>query len=183
MWAIQVEEINSPKSVKPVKWILITTKKVNSVSGAKTIVRYYVLRWLIERFHYILKSGAQVTQLQLGTPKRVLKAIAAYSISAVNIMRINYLARVHPQWTIKQIGVSELEYKALYLYAHINIDERLKFNPLQPPSIREFVITIARLEGFTNYSNQTFPGLKVFWRGWNTYQTIVKSYQSFTQND
>lgn len=183
MWAIQVEEINPPKNIKPVKWILITTKKISSVSMAKTIVRYYVLRWLIERFFYILKSGAQVTELQLGTSQRVLKAIAAYSISAINIMRINYLARVHPQWTIKQIGVSELEYKALYLYAHANIDERLKFNPMHPPTTKDFVITIARLGGFTNFSNQPYPGLKVFWKGWNIFQTIVKAYQAFLSND
>ncbi len=98
MWAIQVEEINPPKSIKPVKWILLTTKKISSISMAKTIVRYYVLT-------------------------------------------------------------------------------------MHPPSIKDFVITIARLGGFTNFSNQPYSGLKVFWRRWNTFQTIVKSYQSFLSNE
>ncbi|MEM9681264.1 MAG: IS4 family transposase [Bacteroidota bacterium] len=182
-WAIQVEETNPPKGIKPVKWILLSSKKVKSIAMAKTIVRYYELRWIIERFHYILKVGAKVTQLQLSTTERVLNAVAAYSISAVNIMRINYLARVHPDWDIDQIGVTELEYKALYSYASSNIDKKLKFDPVHPPTIREFVITIARLGGFTDFSNQPHPGLKVFWRGWNTFQTIVKSYRAFFSNE
>lgn len=182
-WVVQVEEKNPPKNIKSVKWILLTSKEVDNISIAKTIVRYYVLRWLIERFHYILKIGAQVTELQLSTPERILNAVAAYSISAVNIMRLNYLARVHPQWTIDEVGISALEYKALYTYAHINIDRRLTFDPKHPPSIKDFVFTIARLGGFTNFSNQPYPGLKVFWRGWNIFQTILKSYQAFADNE
>ena len=182
-WAIQVEEKTPPKGVKPVKWILLTSKEIQRISMAKTIVRYYELRWLIERFFYILKVGAQVTQLQLKTPNRVLKVIAAYSISAVNIMRINYLARVHPDWKVDEIGIGQLECKALYKYARINIDNRLKFDPMHPPSVKEFVWTIARLGGFTNFSNQEHPGLKVFWRGWNVFQTVVKSYKAFLSDD
>ncbi len=179
LWLLQIEEINPPKGKKGVKWILLSTKAIQSVAQAKTIVRYYELRWLIERFHFILKSGTQVTQLQLKTPKRILNAVSAYSISAVNLMRINYLAREYPQWSIYEIGITNSEYQALYQYAHVNMDKRLTFNPNAPPTLKEFVITIARLGGFTNFSNQDHPGLKTFWRGWNTYQTILKTFFTF----
>ena len=66
-------------------------------------------------------------------------------------MRLNYLARAHPKWTIDEIGISTLEHKALYIYAQINVDSRLKFDPIHPPSIKDFVFTIARLGGFTNF--------------------------------
>lgn len=182
LWAIQVEEPNPPKGIKPIKWILLTSKEVTSVSIAKTIVRYYELRWLVERFHYVLKVGAGVTDLQLETPQRILKAVAAYSISAVNIMRMNYFARNHPQNTVDQIGISTLEYKALYTYARANLDSKLSYDPKRPPPIGEFVSIIAQIGGFTNYSNQPHPGLKVFWRGWRTFQTIVKSYEAFSSD-
>ena len=77
LWAIKVEEPNPPKGIKPVKWILLSSKEITNTSIAKTIVRYYELRWLIERFHYVLKVGAGVTDLQLETPQRILKAVAA----------------------------------------------------------------------------------------------------------
>jgi len=179
LWAIQVEEPNPPKGIKPIKWILLTSKEITSASIAKTIVRYYELRWLVERFHYVLKVGAGVTDLQLETPQRILKAVAAYSISAVNIMRMNYFARTHPKKAVDQIGISTLECKALYTYASANLDSRLSYDSKHPPPIGEFVSIIAQIGGFTNYSNQPHPGLKVFWRGWKTFQTIVKSYEAF----
>ncbi len=178
LWAVQVAEINPPKGTKPVKWTLLTTKEVASVPDAKTIVRYYELRWVVERFFYILKVGAGVEQLQLTTAKRVLNAVAAYSICAVNLMRVNYLARQHPDWEIARIGVAEWEHEALYRYAGANIDGRIRFNPKDPPTIREFVTTIGRLGGFTNFNKQPFPGLKTFWRGMRAYQIILKTFQS-----
>jgi len=175
-WAIQLEEINAPKGKKPVKWILLSTKAVVTIADAKKIIKYYELRWIIERFHYMLKSCAKITDLQLKTPKRILNAIATYSVSVVNLMRINYIAREHPDWTTEQIGIPTIECQVLYKYANATIDKRLNFNPDQPPTVKEFVITIARIGGFTNFSNQNLPGLKTFWRGWNTYQTILKSF-------
>ena len=64
---------------KGVEWFLLSTKPVEGTGAAKMVVRYYGLRWLIERFHYILKSGANVMDFQLKTPERVLNAVAAYS--------------------------------------------------------------------------------------------------------
>lgn len=178
---LQVEETNPPKGKKGVKWILLSTKPIKTISEAKTIIRYYELRWLIERFHYILKSGGQVTKLQLKDSKRILNAVSTYSVSAINLMRMNYLAREHPELNIYQAGVSSQEYRILYLYVNKNMDKRLEFKKDDPPSIREYVIVIARLGGFMKYNskNSVLPGLKTFWRGWIKYEEIKQTYYTF----
>jgi hypothetical protein len=46
-------------------WKLLTSLPVDTVQEAQQIVYYYHLRWLIERFHFVLKSGCKVEELQL----------------------------------------------------------------------------------------------------------------------
>lgn len=45
-------------------------------------MRWYSYRWLIERYHYVLKSGCGIEKLQLETAERLEMALATYSIVA-----------------------------------------------------------------------------------------------------
>jgi len=67
--AIEVREINPPQDIdKPIKWVLLTTLDVDIQQQAEQIIAYYILRWLIERFFYLLKTGgSNVEELQLKT--------------------------------------------------------------------------------------------------------------------
>lgn len=176
LWVIQAKEINPPKGAKPANWILLTSHPVESLSQAKQFIRYYTLRWLVERFHYILKQGAEVEELQLETPHRLKNAISTYSVAACNIMRINYLARECPQRSIFEAGITKQEYEALYQYLHHFVDKRLNYDPLNPPNLEEFVAKIAQLGGYIKSKRQAHPGLKTMWRGFRKYQLILKTY-------
>ena len=46
------------------EWILFTTKSVTNKKEALTILDAYKKRWLIERFHYTLKSGFKVEEMR-----------------------------------------------------------------------------------------------------------------------
>jgi hypothetical protein len=173
---IQASEINPPKGVKPANWTLLTSHAIESLAEAKQFIRYYALRWLIERFFYILKQGAKVEELQLGTPQRLKNAIATYSVVACNIMRANYLARHHPQLSIFEAGITLQEYEALYQYLHHFVDKRLSYDPLKPPNISQFVEKIAQLGGYIKSKRQPYPGLKTMWRGVKKYELIFKIY-------
>lgn len=183
LWAVQVEEINPPKGYKPIQWILLTTYPINTLADALRINRYYVLRWIVERFHYTLKSGAKVKELQLKTPQRVLNAIAAYSISVVNVMRINYLARIYPETNAIEAGFEIWHLKVLFAYVKAHINKRIFFDENDPPNIRQTVILIARMGGFTNFSNQPFPGLKTFWKGWNNFNLAINTVFAINVNE
>jgi hypothetical protein len=52
---------------KPIRWLLLTTLAIDSFEQAWQCVRWYSFRWLIERFHFIFKSGCRIEQLQLET--------------------------------------------------------------------------------------------------------------------
>jgi len=43
-------------------------------------LRWYSYRWLIERYHYVLKSGCRIEQLQLESADRIHRALATYTM-------------------------------------------------------------------------------------------------------
>ena len=68
--AILVTEDEPPLGVEPITWLLLTTLSINNLEDVKQYVRWYSYRWLIERYHYVLKSGCQIEKLQLKTAQR-----------------------------------------------------------------------------------------------------------------
>ncbi|NER26042.1 MAG: transposase [Symploca sp. SIO1C2] len=84
--AILAIEENPPIGEKAVCWLLLTTLSVNSLSEASRCLLWYSYRWLIERFHYVLKSGCHLEELQLETADRIQRAIATYGIVAWRLL-------------------------------------------------------------------------------------------------
>jgi hypothetical protein len=60
MTVIYVKEENPPKGIEAIEWFLMTGDGVESCHAAYEMVGYYIQRWKIERFHYVLKSGCKI---------------------------------------------------------------------------------------------------------------------------
>ena len=74
--AILVTEADPPAGQEPLCWLLLTTLPVETFLQAEQCVRWYRLRWLIERYHFVLKSGCRLEDLQLETALRLERALA-----------------------------------------------------------------------------------------------------------
>ncbi|NEO80155.1 transposase [Moorena sp. SIO4G3] len=61
---LAVEE-EPPLSEEPISWLLLTNLPISNCSQAIRYVKWYSYRWLIERYHYTLKSGCGLEKLQL----------------------------------------------------------------------------------------------------------------------
>ena len=168
----------SPKTGKEVVWRLLSSKPVHTFEQARTMLQHYVHRWLIERFHYVLKSGAHIEELQLDTMKRILNAIALYSGLACHHMRLNYYARTEPDTTIDQAGISQEEHQALYVYANQVLKAGLTFNPDNPPTVYKYTRLIGRIGGFKPSKRQPLPGLKTLWRGVVEFNRVLDMFKA-----
>jgi hypothetical protein len=93
---VRITEVNPPNGCEPIEWILATSLPLESVSDIMTVVEYYVQRWKIERFHYVLKSGVGAERIQQRTYERIKPVLFIYSIIALHIMKITYLGRTSP---------------------------------------------------------------------------------------
>jgi hypothetical protein len=163
-------EENPPTGITPIEWLLLTTLEVNNFDEATCRIRWYTYRWLIERYHYVLKSGCRIEQLQLKTADRIKKALATYSIVAWRLLWLTYQARENPLLPCDTI-LETHEWQSLYCHFH-------HFSTLEePPSMKQAVIWIAQLGGFLARRHDGFPGVKTLWRGLQRLHDIASTWK------
>ncbi|MGY3387562.1 hypothetical protein ACVWW6_000153 [Bradyrhizobium sp. USDA 3311] len=68
---IHAEERGTPKNRKKIDWKLITDLPVGSRTDVIEKLEWYGLRWKIEVFHKILKSGCKAEESKLRTAQRL----------------------------------------------------------------------------------------------------------------
>ena len=156
---IRVFEVSPPEGVEAIEWFLMTNLEIQNINDVINVVKYYKQRWKIERFHFVLKSGCKIENIQQRSVEKIDIMILMYSIIAIHIMQITFLARTAPDTSCDLI-FSELEWKTLYRAANHTQSE-----PAHPPTISEAVLMLAKLGGFVGAKSDGYPGLKVIWIG------------------
>jgi hypothetical protein len=159
LYAVLAKEINPPLTDEPIKWFLLTTLPVTNLEEAVEKIGWYRQRWMIERFHFVLKSGCKVEELQLENDVRLKNAIAIYLVVAWRLTWILYQSRETPEAPCSII-LETHEWQSLYC-----IVNKTKVPPKNSPSLQEAVMLIARLGGFLGRKSDGQPGVKVLWRG------------------
>jgi hypothetical protein len=169
--AIYVEEINSkhPKE-EQLKWILLTTMDIKSVDDAIVYIYYYTLRWLIERYHFVLKSGCYIEKLQLKKEERLAKALAIYSIIAWRLLWLTYESRKDENQDAT-VFFSDIEWK----YLKLTIGKSKDFSKI--PTLKEITLMLALLGGYMNRKSDSPPGVKILWRGYRKLQERVIGFK------
>ena len=94
---VHVHETSEPKDDEPVEWFLLTTCEVSTPNLAEQMLRWYCLRWRIEDWHRVLKSGCAIEKLQHKTAARLQRTIAINLVIAWRIMLLTLLGRECPQ--------------------------------------------------------------------------------------
>lgn len=175
MFFILAEEECPPEGVQPIRWILASTMPVESLDDAVRMIGWYVFRWRIERFHYVLKSGCGIEKLELETVERMRRALATYSIVAWRLLWLTYAARETPDVSC-EIVLPPREWKLLYGLTH-----RGQCVPEEPPTLREAVHWIARLGGFLGRRHDGEPGVKTLWRGMKRFHDVLEAIPSLRE--
>jgi hypothetical protein len=172
--AILAQEENPPAGEKAVSWLLLTTLPVLNYTDACDCLEKYAYRWLIERFHYVLKSGCGVEELQLETAERMEKAIFTYAIVAWRLLWLTYEARKNPDKKIDEVDevLDEQEWKVLYL-----VTQKKKALSIESPTLKEVVRLRASLGGFLGRKGDGEPGVLTLWRGWQRLKDMMIVWQ------
>ena len=164
LFLLDVIEENPPTGEEPIHWMLTTTMEVKTPDEAIEKVQWYMYRWRIERFHYILKTGAfNVEKLQFETFPRFKKAITMFSIVAWRILFTTYQAREHPQDDASILFSKEellvLCYKEKKIKTTMTCQEAIK--------------ALAKLGGYLARNHDGPPGVKTLWLGFQALQYIL----------
>ncbi|MDH3242819.1 MAG: IS4 family transposase [Alphaproteobacteria bacterium] len=116
LWAIHIREPSPPPNEQPIEWFLLTTCDIAGDEQAQQCIRWYTLRWRIEDWHRVLKSGCRIEELAHQTAERLKRAIAINLVIAWRIMLMTLLGRECPELPA-EVLFSDLEITVLRAYA------------------------------------------------------------------
>jgi hypothetical protein len=172
---VEVREINvSDEAQHPIHWVLLTTLPVDTLAMAQRIVRFYTYRWLVERFHYVLKSGGcHFEDSQLRTVEALHRLLGICSRVAWRLLWLTYQARQTPDAPCT-VALSDIEWQALTAFVACS-----SLPAASPPTLNYAVRAIAKLGGFVARKSDGDPGVKTLWRGWQRLQDIVATWMLF----
>lgn len=157
---VHAKERGKPKknNRKLIDWKLITDLPVRSLKDAKEKLQWYALRWKIEMFHKVLKSGCKAEESKLRTAERLVNLISVFCIVSWRIFWMTMLNRTTPN-APPSLALTDTEIRLL---DHLVSD---KSEPKSHKSISRYIIKVARLGGYLARANDPAPGNLVMWRG------------------
>ena len=154
---IHAIERGTPKDRAPIAWKLITDLSVTRKAEAIEKLEWYALRWNIETFHKVLKSGCRTEDSKLRSAERLANLIAMMCILAWRVLWLCKLNRVSP----------DLPASLVFTETEIELLEHLvpvKESP-ERKTVGDFLIRLAKLGGYLGRTRDAPPGNMVLWRG------------------
>ena len=135
---------------KALTWVLLTSLPIETPEQVQRVVRFYALRWRVERLHFTLKSGAlNVEQLQFGDVHTLTNALAFYSVVAWQLLALTYALRHDPMQPAERLFEGD----------DLALLQRLARKPIH--SVQAAALALSKLVGFTPSKKQPLPGVKV----------------------
>ncbi len=150
--------------------MLLTNEPIETLAEACERIRWYILRWRIEMYFKVLKSGFRVEACRLGTANRLICYLTLVSIVAWRLFMITLIARTNPSWPCSDF-LTELEWNVLVAILSTNGNR-----PASPPPIADLVTEIAKLGGYLARKKDGPPGTLALWRGWKRFIDIAEGW-------
>jgi hypothetical protein len=169
---VLAEEIYTPEGQIPITWMLLTSLEATTLDQAIQIIEYYLIRWEIEVFHKILKSGCTVEKLQFETPERLLPCVCLYMIIAWRIHFLTKLGRSCPELPCSVV-FDESEWKPVVRILKGPNAENTE------PTLGEFNLLVAHLGGHLNRKGDGPAGPQTIWRGMSRVREWSICWQAF----
>lgn len=170
---LEVRECNPPAGEEALHWRLWTNLPTTTLDEILEVLKYYGLRWRVEDFHLVFKSGCQIEKLALETAERLIKAATLYSAVAVRLLTVRDLARVEPNAPCTVILTTD-EWQALWV--RFAKDKLTAATP--PPTIVQAVRWIGRLGGHLARKRDGLPGVRTLWRGFRDLSVLAAGFHA-----
>ena len=172
-YVVLAKETNAPDGVDALEWMLLTNVPVESFEQARERIDWYKLRWHIENFHKVLKSGCNIELCRLESAERLERYITLFSIIAWRLYWMTHVNRASPDKSCSEV-LADHEWKALYCKI-----KKTRSLPTKPPTTREAIRWIAQLGGFLGRKGDGEPGITTTWRGWQRLLDISEAWLVF----
>ena len=165
---VEVREIEQPKDVEPIRWVLMTSLPIKTLKQVKKIIGAYSRRWIIEEYHKALKTGTGIESSQLSDVNRIRALLGVLSVVAVRLLNMKLLASALPD---KPILVENFEPEIF------KVLETKFAKPKGGWNNGSLLTAIARMGGFLARKSDGNPGWITIWRGWKRLTDMAYGYR------
>jgi hypothetical protein len=169
---VLVSEVDPPENDASVEWLLLTSLPVDEVEQVRQIVQYYCVRWMIEVFFRVLKTGCRVEDRRFESVDRFLPCLATYMIVAWRTLYVCRLGRGCPDISCESV-FEPAEWKSVW-----TVVQRTK-PPRKPPCLSEMVRLVAQLGGYIKRKPDDPPGPQTTWIGLQRMHDFALSWKLF----
>ncbi len=156
---VHAREEDAPSGREPINWKLATNLPVTDLAGAIEKLDWYALRWKIEVFHKVLKSGCRAEDAKLRTAERLVKFLALLTVVSWRVFWLTMSARATPCASPETVLTP----------AEINVLDQIDASRPKPrttsKTLQAYILQIAMLGGYLARSKDPPPGNMVIWRG------------------
>ena len=174
LWAVEARELHAPRGSAPLHWRLLTSQPVVQLAAAVEKLHWYCVRWGIEVFHKVLKSGCAIEAVQLQTAARLQRYLAVKLVVAWRVLALTQLGRERPQTPLREI-LEEAEWRVLQA-----VGERGRTGPRRrrgEPTLGEGVQWLGRLGGHLGRRGDGAPGPLSLARGLERLQYLTAGWK------
>lgn len=174
-WIVLAEEIDPPQNEEPIDWMLLTSLPTDCFEDARRVIELYLVRWDIEVFHRVLKSGCKVEEIQLKTEEALIRCLTVYLIVAWRILYLTHLGRRCPDLPCGVV-FEEAEWKSALAIAR---PCQNKNGALKEPTLAEMIQMVAEFGGHLGRKGDGPPGAQCLWQGLSRVRDFAIAWIAF----
>jgi len=154
---IHAHERGKPEGRDPIRWDLLTDLPVANLAAAIEKLNWYALRWKLETYHKVLKSGCRAEQSKLRTAERLTNLLAVLCVVGWRVFWLTMTNRVSPT-APPEVALTPLEIEVLDRVAG-------GAPPAPKRTVSHYLLEVAELGGYLARTKDPPPGNMVIWRG------------------
>ncbi|MBL8815614.1 MAG: IS4 family transposase, partial [Planctomyces sp.] len=165
LWVVELREVNAPKGIKGLHWVLYTFEPVTTIDVANKVIKWYEMRPTIEDYHKAFKTGCSVQKRYYATADRLERVTALLSIVAVRLMQLKTAALETPDRPAREVAPVQW----------VRLVQTARRKPVnENMTIHQFIRALAGLGGHLGRKSDGEPGWITVWRGFEKLMLIVR---------
>jgi Transposase DNA-binding len=151
-------EQDPPEGEEAIDWKLITDFPVTTLEEGIEKLEWYSMRWKIEVFHKVMKSGCRSEESRLRTAQRLTNLLALFCIIAWRVFWLTMVQRAESSTDLSDVFTPE----EMILLDHL-VNDRIA--DAGKSALTRYMIKLARLGDYLARKRDGPPGCIVTWRG------------------
>ena len=183
---VYAEETNVTEKNDALRWVLLTSERIDTLEQALHVIDIYAARWRIEDFHKAWKTGAGAERQRMTEPKNLERAVSILAFIGIRLLQLREVMTL-PLYLRKKglideaVGIENQHCDTVFeqdewkiLQQHYKVRGH---DGKTAPDMKWAYKSLAKLGGFTDSKRTGMASWSTIWEGWDTLQAQVSGYR------